>query len=65
MQNKITIRKQKLEQIMSRSIFKNPIRMYEVKEQQFSNLLDKLKYNIVHLYNTKNNQYERLMQSIL
>ncbi len=65
MQNKITIRKQKLEQIMSRSIFKNPIRMYEVKEQQFSNLLDKLKYNIVHLYNTKNNQYEKLMQSIL
>lgn len=65
MQNKLMISKQRLEQIMSRAIFKNPIGIYEVKEQQFSNLLDKLKYNMINLYNIKNNKYEKLMESIV
>ena len=64
-QNKITISKQKLEQIMSRHIFKDPVSIYYIKEQQFSNLLDKLRYSIVSLYNTKNNEYQKLIQSIV
>lgn len=64
-QNKINISKQRLEQIMSRHIFKDPVSIYYVKEQQFSNLLDKLRYSIVSLYNTKNNEYQKLMQSMV
>lgn len=64
-QNKINITKQRLEQIISRPVFKDPVSIYGIKEQQFSNLLDKLRYNIVSLYNTKNNEYQKLMQSMV
>lgn len=64
-QNKINITKQRLEQIISRPVFKDPVSIYGIKEQQFSNLLDKLRYNIVNLYNTKNNEYQKLMQSMV
>ncbi len=65
MQNKIVINKEKLEQVKSRPILKNPISIYEIKEQQFSYVLDKLKYNIVNLYNNKNNRYEKILESII
>lgn len=64
-QNKIVINKEKLEQIKSRHILKTPISIYEVKEQQFSYVLDKLKYNIVNLYNNKNNRYEKVLENII
>lgn len=65
MQHKLTIEKQRLDQILSRPIFKDPIRIYEVKEQQFSALLDKLKYSITTLYNQKSNAYQKILQSII
>jgi len=65
LQNKIDFNKQKLDQIMGRHIFKDPISIYEIKEQQFSNILDKLRYTIVSFYNAKNNEYQRLIQSIV
>ena len=65
MQNKIVINKEKLEQIKSRPILKNPISIYEVKEQQFSYIFDKLRYNMINLYNTKNNRYEKILESIV
>ncbi len=65
MQNKIKIYKQKLMNINSRPILKTPINIYEIKEQQFSTILEKLKYNIVNLYNNKNNKYEKIKESII
>ena len=65
MQNKINIYKEKIYQIMSRHIFRDPVSIYEIKEQQFSNVLDKLRYNIVDLYNTKSNDYQKIKQNII
>lgn len=65
LQHKINLNKQKLEQITSRHIFKDPVSIYEIKEQQFSNILDKLKYSIVSLYTNKNNEYQKIIQSIV
>lgn len=64
-QNKIVISNEKLEQIKSRPILKDPISIYEVKEQRFSYVLDKLKYNIVNLYNNNSNRYEKILESII
>lgn len=65
MQSKIVINKQKLNQLLSRPIIKDPARIYEIKEQQFSNMLDKLRYNIVSFYQNRNNEYQKVMQSMI
>ena len=64
-QNKMTFCRERLEQIMSRPIFKDPISIYYIKEQLFSNLLDKLRYCVVSLYTLKSNQYQKVLQSII
>lgn len=51
--NKIDFLNQKLLEITNKYIFKNPISIYQVKEQQFDYLLDKLKYNMKNLYYLK------------
>ena len=64
-QNILDIKSQKLMEIMSRHIFKDPIAMYEVKEQKFSNILDRLNYNIKNIYNYNINRYEKIKESIV
>ncbi len=54
--NKIDFLKQKLLEITNKYIFKNPINIYQVKEQQFDIILDKLKYNMQNLYYIKEKQ---------
>lgn len=53
MQHKLNIEKQRLLEITDRYIFKNPINIYQVKEQQFDNLIDRLKYSATSLLNIK------------
>mgnify|MGYP004664110471 FL=1 len=53
MQHKLNIEKQRLLEIKDRYIFKNPINIYQVKEQQFDNLIDRLKYSATSLLNIK------------
>ncbi len=65
MQNEISIKRQKLNELMSRPLFKDPVSIYEAKEQMFSNLLDKLKYSIENLYTVKNNKYEKILENII
>ena len=64
-QNILDIKSQKLMEIMSRHIFKDPIAMYEVKEQKFSNILDRLNYNIKNIYNYNIKIYEKIKESIV
>lgn len=52
-QHKLKIEKQKLIEITDRYIFKNPINIYQIKEQQFTSLIDRLKYSSISLINAK------------
>ena len=51
--NKLKISKNKLKEITSRSILKNPITIYQTKEMIFSNTLERLKFNLINLTNIK------------
>ena len=63
--NKIEINKKKLENIKNRHIFREPIKIYEAKEQKFDFLLEKLKYSITTIYNDKSNRYLKLKENII
>ncbi len=64
-QNKLAINKQKLNEITSRYIFKNPITIYQTKEMLFDSLLDRLKYATTNLVNLKEKQFERIKSSFI
>ena len=51
--NKLKISKNRLKEITSRSILKNPITIYQTKEMIFSNTLERLKFNLINLTNIK------------
>ena len=63
--NKIEINKKKLDSIKSRHIFREPIKIYEAKEQKFDYLFEKLKYTITTIYNDKSNRYLKLKENII
>ena len=63
--NKITILKQKLDDITNKYVLKNPISIYQIKEQKFDTLIDKLKYNIKNLYNYKEKQFLNIKSSYI
>ncbi len=63
--NKIEINKKKLDSIKSRHIFREPIKIYEAKEQKFDYLFEKLKYSITTIYNDKSNRYLKLKENII
>ena len=51
--NQIKRDRRKLEEILSRNIFKNPIAIYQAKEMMFDNLVERLKYSLSSLLNEK------------
>ena len=63
--NKIEINKKKLDNIKNRHIFRDPIKIYEAKEQKFDYLFEKLKYTITTIYNDKSNRYLKLKENII
>lgn len=63
--NKLDFLKQRLNDITEKYILKNPISIYEVKEQQFSGIIDKLKYNITNIYNQKEKEYLSITGSFI
>ena len=63
--NKIEFLNQKLKEITNKYILKNPISIYEVKEQQFDAIIEKLKFNIVNLYNFKEKRYLNIKSSYI
>lgn len=65
MKNKIDFLNQKLIEMKNKYILKNPLSIYEVKEQQFDYLLEKLKHNMTELYHQKEKQYLNMMSSYL
>ena len=63
--NKIEFLKQKLNDITNKYILKNPMSIYEIKEQQFSWIIEKLKYNITNIYNKKEKEYLNITSSFI
>ena len=63
--NKIEFSKRRLLDIKSRHIFKEPIKIYEAKEQKFDFLMEKLKYNILNIYTNRSNTYLKIKENII
>ena len=63
--NKIEFLKQKLNDITNKYILKNPMSIYEIKEQQFSGIIEKLKCNITNIYNKKEKEYLNITSSFI
>ena len=61
--NQIKHDKRKLEDIINRNIFKNPITIYQTKEIIFDNLIEKLKFNLINLTNIKEKELIRFKNS--
>lgn len=53
----------RVQNIKNRGIMKNPITLYQTKEILFSNLVEKLKYNLVHLTTLKEKDLIRVKNS--
>ena len=64
-QTKITLNRQKLTELTSRYIFKNPISIYQTKEMLFDGLLERLKYATTNLVTLKSKNYERIKNSYI
>lgn len=61
--NKLDFLNQRLTEIKNRYILKNPLSIYEVKEQQFDNLLEKIKHYMQSLYHDKEKKYLNIRNS--
>ena len=53
----------RLEDIKSRNVFKNPMILYETKEMIFDNLIEKLKFNLIGLANKKEKELLKIKNS--
>ncbi len=53
----------RLEDIKSRNVFKNPMVLYETKEMIFDNLIEKLKFNLIGLANKKEKELLKIKNS--
>lgn len=65
MKNKIDFLSQRLAEITNKHIMKNPITIYQVKEQNFDTLIEKLKYNMLNLYKKKEKELFSITSSYL
>ena len=63
--NKLEFSKRRLFDIKNRHIFREPIKIYEAKEQKYDFLLEKLKYNILNIYTNKSNMYIKFKENII
>ena len=61
----LSIKQDKLSTIMESQIFKNPSRMYEIKEQMFDILYEKLSKEIINIVNEKKHELDILKSSFV
>lgn len=64
-QNKISMNKKKLDSITNRNIFKNPMTIYQTKEMQFDNIIERLKFSLTNLTNIKEKELLRVKNSYI
>ena len=63
--NKIKNGKERLEWLKNRNILKNPMMLYEPKEIEFSNLLEKLKYSLTNCIHQKEKDFIKIKNSYI
>ena len=63
MNHKIKNYKERLFEIENRNLFKNPMVLYQAKEMMFDHILEKLKFQIVHLTSDKEKELLRIKNS--
>lgn len=63
--NKIKVSKEKLTDLKDRNIFKNPMMIYQTKEILFSNLVEKLRFNLTNLTNVKEKELLKIKNSYI
>ena len=63
--NQIGNYRQRLNDITSRSVFTNPIMIYQAKELMFDNLVERLKYSTINLVNLKEKQLNVVKSSYI
>ena len=65
MNNQINNYKQRLKDITNRSVFTNPIMIYQTKEMMFDNLIERLKYSTINLVNIKEKKLNLIKSSYI
>lgn len=65
LKNKININKKKLDNLTNRNIFKNPMSIYQTKEMQFDNLVERLKFSLINLTNIKEKELLKVKNSYI
>ena len=55
--------KNRLTEIQNRNLFRNPMMLYQAKEMMFDHLLEKLKFQLVHVTSAKEKELLRLKNS--
>lgn len=63
--NKISNNRRKLNDIMARNIFKNPMIIYEKKELQFDSILERLKFSLKSLVSAKEKELIKVKNSYI
>ena len=63
--NKISNNRRKLNDIMARNIFKNPMIIYEKKELQFDSILERLKFSLKSLTSAKEKELIKVKNSYI
>ncbi len=63
--NKIKTNKRKLDSITNRNLFKNPMTIYQTKEMQFDNTIERLKFSLINLTNIKEKEFLKVKNSYI
>lgn len=62
---KIELNRKKLDSLIKRNIFKNPMSIYQTKELQLDSLIDRLKFNLTNLTNIKEKELLKIKSSYI
>lgn len=62
--NKVNINKEILLRLTNSYILKNPINIYQIKEQTFDNILDKLHNNMLRIFEHKSHEYGNIYSKL-
>lgn len=63
--NILKIKKEKLENFKNSYVLKNPLNIYQTKEQKFDNLLERIELNIVNIININKDRLNNLKSSYI
>lgn len=64
MNNYISVNREKLDKLKNHYILKNPISIYEIKEQRFDTIFEKLQLVMVSILKNERNRYEKYTDRI-